>query len=116
MVKYSITYMYVHKERLSVIVYILVKKNQCNAGSHSEIHTCCDEMNPCKEGQGDCDNDADCLGNLKCGKNNCDRSKFPSSRTDCCKYSMLYVLLLVISFGSIRDKYKVVAIPCGNLL
>ena len=25
----------------------------------------------CKEGEGDCDNDSDCAGNLICGKDNC---------------------------------------------
>ena len=58
--------------------------NGCDAGSHDEIQECCDANHPCKEGQGDCDHDSECLGNLVCGNGNCDKSKFPSNDTDCC--------------------------------
>ena len=43
----------------------------------------------CKEGEGDCDTDSDCFGDLKCGdgngfENNCDTSLgFPGTH-DCC--------------------------------
>ena len=32
---------------------------------------CCTEVNPCIEGDGDCDNDDQCVGDLRCGQNNC---------------------------------------------
>lgn len=57
---------------------------RCASGTHSQIQECCDTNNPCDEGQGDCDKDSECSGNLICGKNNCHRSKFPSNKTDCC--------------------------------
>ena len=31
----------------------------------------CSSSNPCEEGIGDCDEDSDCQGDLKCGVNNC---------------------------------------------
>ena len=51
--------------------------------------TCCTSTNQCSEGEGDCDTDADCSGNLKCGQgngfdDNCDTTLgFPSTH-DCC--------------------------------
>ena len=50
---------------------------------------CCTSSNQCNEGEGDCDRDSDCFGDLKCGQgngfdNNCDSSLgFPSTH-DCC--------------------------------
>merc|ERR1719392_481903 len=32
---------------------------------------CCNYLGPCKEGQGDCDKDDQCEGDLVCGTNNC---------------------------------------------
>ena len=34
-------------------------------------YTCCTSANPCGIGQGDCDSDDGCYGDLKCGSNNC---------------------------------------------
>ena len=45
-------------------------------------HTCCTSANPCAIGQGDCDSDAECYGDLKCGSNNC--IGFGDSGADCC--------------------------------
>ena len=58
----------------------------CEFGSHSQIQECCSTSNQCGEGQGDCDKDSECLGNLVCGRDNCDKSKFPDNdKTDCCR-------------------------------
>ena len=49
---------------------------------------CCTSANPCGENQGDCDNDNECLGDLKCGEgheefnDNCDSSF--ADGADCC--------------------------------
>ena len=50
--------------------------------------TCCTTSNKCEIGEGDCDSDADCTGNLVCGKDNC-LSIFGHSPSDfdCCKES-----------------------------
>ena len=51
--------------------------------------TCCTSSNQCGEGEGDCDDDTECFGNLVCGEangfdDNCDSSLgFPSAH-DCC--------------------------------
>ncbi len=68
------------------INYSIVLSNpHCNGGMHSEIKGCCSEEEPCIKGQGDCDKASECIGNLVCGSNNCDPSKFPSGGTDCCE-------------------------------
>ena len=43
----------------------------------------CTIDNPCKENNGDCDNDDECEGTLKCGKNNCLGDGFLPD-DDCC--------------------------------
>ena len=50
--------------------------------------TCCTTSNKCEIGEGHCDSDADCTGNLVCGKENC-LSIFGHSPSDfdCCKES-----------------------------
>ena len=56
---------------------------------------CCTSSDQCGEGEGDCDSDVDCAGNLKCGQlvhygqgngldGNCDTSLGFHSDYDCC--------------------------------
>ena len=45
---------------------------------------CCTSSQKCGEGEGDCDSDVDCAGNLKCGDDNCDTSLGFGSQFDCC--------------------------------
>jgi len=47
------------------------------------LKECCTEEDPCGVGEGDCDNDNECEGDLTCGRNNCDN--FPSPKADCCE-------------------------------
>ena len=47
---------------------------------------CCSSNRLCTEGQGHCDNDRECFGNLVCGRKNCG-SKFTWSGANCCKKS-----------------------------
>ena len=61
----------------------------CNGGD-----TCCTSSNQCDVGEGDCDSDNGCKGNLVCGKNNCAGSTFDST-DDCCTdpgESLFYLL------------------------
>merc|ERR1712215_86775 len=48
--------------------------------------SCCTSSHPCGSGEGDCDKDHDCKGNLLCGANNCNRRKYPTfnRHSDCC--------------------------------
>merc|ERR1711974_397985 len=49
---------------------------------------CCTAAEPCYEEEGDCDNDAECAGDLVCGKNNCPvgfTAKFGKNKPDCCE-------------------------------
>ena len=51
--------------------------------------SCCTASRPCNVGGGDCDQDSDCAGNLKCGSDNC-QTDFPlqgsnwATTADCC--------------------------------
>ena len=56
------------------------------------VTECCSSSNPCEEGEGDCDNDNECRGNLKCGdlvedrNNNCKKhfNSIWNFEADCC--------------------------------
>jgi len=56
--------------------------------SGSKKWSCCSASNQCGAGEGDCDEDEDCAGALKCGSNNCFTDDGPgalfSSAADCC--------------------------------
>ena len=47
---------------------------------------CCTSKFQCYEGEGDCDSDSECAGDLLCGKDNCVNfnSAWPDSAFDCC--------------------------------
>jgi len=49
---------------------ILGAQYQLAAGCHGG-DSCCTDSNPCEVGQGDCDTDDQCAGDLLCGKDNC---------------------------------------------
>jgi len=52
---------------------------------YNNDNNCCTQQNPCTKGEGDCDQDHDCIGDLVCGKDNChDDLGFPWWG-DCCK-------------------------------
>merc|ERR1719281_1466129 len=40
-------------------------------GRNFSPRRCCTPQNPCPDGEGDCEIDNDCSGNLVCGNNNC---------------------------------------------
>ena len=46
--------------------------------------SCCTTTNQCGIGEGDCDTDSQCSGNLKCGTDNCDTAVGFPSAYDCC--------------------------------
>ena len=59
----------------------------CADGSGGD--SCCTSSQQCGEGEGDCDTDVDCAGNLKCGQgngfdDNCDTSLGFLWDDDCC--------------------------------
>ena len=59
----------------------------CN-GTHEQTEHCCSSTNLCTVNQGNCEVDSDCIGNLQCGKNNCN-SNFPNG-TNCLSLSSLF--------------------------
>jgi len=78
---------------VSVLVLTVRVQSRCNGGD-----SCCKYGN-CHEGEGDCDLDSDCYGNLRCGTDNCrntwwtgDRSSFDST-DDCCVTDAGYILV-----------------------
>ena len=57
----------------------------CNASKNDK--NCCKSSNPCSIGEGDCDKDSHCAGNLVCGKNNCKQfdNAWSDASFDCCE-------------------------------
>ena len=66
-----------------VLKKILLFISECNADI--DDGSCCTSSNLCALGEGDCDDDTDCAGNLVCGTDNCVNfdSSWPST-SDCC--------------------------------
>ena len=52
---------------------------ECNPTNND--YQCCTTTNPCVFGEGDCDSDDECDGNLVCGTDNCGAG---NSNMDCC--------------------------------
>ena len=73
---------------LFLTITIAPQAKKCD-GVPSTDASCCTSTYPCNEGEGDCDLDSDCKGNLRCGIDNC-LSDFSSSGSnwssaaDCC--------------------------------
>jgi len=54
-------------------------------GRNFDKEKCCTVDAPCEEGEGDCDDDSDCAGELCCGNNNCKSfANFYHQKDDCC--------------------------------
>ena len=56
--------------------------------------SCCTGSKPCGEGEGDCDYDSECAGNLVCGLDNCRRGPLRhigsfDDTDDCCQRPMM---------------------------
>merc|ERR1711935_1325928 len=51
---------------------------------YNNDNNCCTQQNSCTKGEGDCDNDNDCIGDLVCGNNNCHEGLGFPSWGDCC--------------------------------
>ena len=62
----------------------LLKILACDATNSD--YECCKSSNNCAVGEGDCDSDSDCNGNLICGGDNCQSidSDWAASDFDCC--------------------------------
>ena len=65
-------------------IFFEIFTSGCDASENDG--SCCTSSNPCGIGQGDCDSNSDCAGNLVCGSNNCKNfdSAWSSSYYDCC--------------------------------
>ena len=62
----------------------IVHPTGCHIG-RNEGSNCCSSSNQCLEGEGNCDDNDDCIGNLQCGQNNCDKGLgLFDSDSDCC--------------------------------
>ena len=60
--------------------------------------SCCSDDSQCGLGEGDCDSDSHCAGDLTCGNDNCPSPA--ASYMDCCEGK------LVLKFNS-KDKMKI---------
>merc|ERR1711970_712759 len=63
---------------------VLLLTPRCR-GRNFDKGKCCTDGTPCKEGEGDCEVDNECTGDLVCGNNNCkDFASFFHEKDDCC--------------------------------
>ena len=58
--------------------------SECPIGNVQTYWTCCTIDSKCEEGEGDCDNNSECIGDLVCGTDNCLGSEHPQLG-DCCE-------------------------------
>ena len=80
---------------------------------------CCTSSNQCDIGEGDCDQDLDCIGNLFCGKDNCVGDTFEED-DDCCTdssqlkiklvYRTLHHLVIYVKLQKVQKKLLQLAI------
>ena len=61
---------------------LFIDKSKCDA-TFDDDH-CCTADKPCGVGEGDCDSDDQCSGDLKCGTDNCGTG-FVDVAMDCCQ-------------------------------
>ena len=77
----------IYSPRLCLLNCVVLIDSGCQNGGWS----CCSSSNQCSIGEGDCDDDSECSGNLVCGTDNCD-SNFQNGtneqgefhQQDCC--------------------------------
>ena len=76
----------------NLLIWISATCTGCNSVyTCNKVVECCNEDFPCKLGEGNCDSDADCVGNLICGYNNCGPEfswstvEYWSPGTNCCE-------------------------------
>ena len=62
--------------------YLLILAKLCNAIG-GNVYNCCSSTNKCGLNEGDCDSNNECIGDLVCGRDNC-QFPFPSD-ADCCE-------------------------------
>ena len=89
-----------HGQKLYAFSFFLANPNACGGGgitttaaptpgcnASTNDKNCCTSSNPCSIGEGDCDKNSHCAGNLVCGKNNCKQfdSAWSDASFDCCE-------------------------------
>jgi len=70
-------------------------------GSHEGGLYCTADL-PCGLGEGDCNKDKECQGDLLCGMNNCKNSFF-NAEDDCCEEPPSYCVDTTTCFGKVSD-------------
>ena len=63
--------------------YALLHYNDTSVGPISKVKNCSPE-NPCNANEGQCHNDDDCDGTLRCGQDNCPAYAGYANGTNCC--------------------------------
>lgn len=85
------------RKAVGLTLLFLTLFSSCSVGdgtTQKNIWThCSTKTGGCAENEGDCDNDAECMGDLVCGRNSCGTSFnagfnsgkfFPKGQADCC--------------------------------
>ena len=68
---------------MTIFWFFIIDKAKCDANKED---SCCTADKPCGVGEGDCDSDDDCSGDLKCGTDNCGAGFDNLEKgSDCCE-------------------------------
>ena len=71
--------------------FIISIATGCDTYNFTAVSSCCTESKPCAEGEGECNEDSDCMGFLRCGEYRCDLEKFPYDAKCCYSKKCEYV-------------------------
>ena len=100
-------YIYIYISDFIIVCFnsfISLSKPECIPATWLYYDTsCCTDEIPCRVGEGGCDKDSQCKGDLFCGSNNCG-SEFPSS-ADCCYASNVIWYVFYIPPNFVRFQY-----------
>ena len=103
------------------LYYQIATNPKCNPktwASYSKI-CCTDDANePCGLGEGDCDTDEECAGDLVCGTNNClPMGSGLKTRSDCCELPVIKGMFLsVVEEGNYFQLAKIMIRLTWNYL
>ena len=96
-------------KKIAVAKHPLVRLSSCRKTSSIKIkHTILSFFLSFQVGHGDCDNDLDCVGSLKCGANNCNKYNVSVAdpNSDCCEIGS------ICFFFKFRSQFKMSVSMC----
>ena len=88
-------------QALSLIYFFHLNVWWSLKGCNGKDDGCCTTTEPCQEGFGDCDSDDQCAGDLRCGRDNCDRFELHKNGVCSLYFPVLSCILRYVACKSI---------------